>query len=632
MSIRLKVILPYLILTVVVAAIGVYVVTRLVAKNMSDRLTNQLIQSGRVVSDSFVRLETQHVQLGGAITFTEGLSQAVAAGDKAKVLSLASAQFVAHGGAQSLSIIAPDGTDLTHIYVGPDHHVLSVDQTGSAVNMPIVASFLKNRNVNEPPHRALGIDLVNNEMYYFTSLPMQMPAGSPGTEPFAGVIVIGTSIRDFQLSLKENALADVIIYRNDGRAIATTLGVNDSSTLDKLSITEAEFQQAILAKDAVIGENFDLFGRNYRLARGPLRVGNDLIGVYAVVLSSDYVLQSGQESRSTYIQLFTAVFLLVILIGFIVSRMITGPLYSLVSTSRAIAGGDLDQRTNVSSKDELGELAASFNEMTARLQQRTIELEQANDKLKKIDKSKTNFIQISAHELRTPLTLILGYSQMLEQDLKSDADLASFAKGIREGSERMADVVDSMLDASRIDNQALVLKKSSVDVGMIINTVNQGYVDALSERHIHLDTDGLVELPPIYADPDMLRKVFNHLVMNAIKFTPDGGSIKVSGKYSNGIIPPQVEVKVTDTGIGIDPSVAQSIFEKFNQAGDVLLHSSGKTKFKGGGPGLGLAIARGIVEAHGGRIWVESMGHDEENYPGSEFTVTLPVNEAEGKK
>jgi signal transduction histidine kinase len=94
--------------------------------------------------------------------------------------------------------------------------------------------------------------------------------------------------------------------------------------------------------------------------------------------------------------------------------------------------------------------------------------------------------------------------------------------------------------------------------------------------------------------------------MNAIKFTPDGGSVKVSGKYLNGSVPAQVEVAIRDTGIGIDPASHQLIFNKFYQTGEVLLHSSGKTKFKGGGPGLGLAIARGIVEAHGGRIWVVS--------------------------
>ena len=630
MSIRLKVILPYLLLTVIVAAIGVYVVTRLVAKNMSDRLTNQLIEAGRVVSDSFIRLESEQVQLGGTIIYTEGFSQAVLDGDRETALRLASAQFVTQGNTQSLFIIGPDGDELVHIYVDPDYQIISIERTTGAIDLPIVTPYLNSRDVEEPPHRALGLDLINNETYYYTSMPIRQVDENTGRAKFAGVIVLGTPIRNFQIFLKQNALADVIIYRNDGKAIATTLGGGSESTLDFLSITEAKFKKVLQAKDVVAGENFNLLERNYRLARGPLQVGDNVIGVYAVALSSDFVLDSGEDSRSTYIQLFSTVFFIVIIIGFLISRMITKPLYTLVDTSQAIAGGDLSQRTHIASKDELGELAVSFDNMTNRLEERTLELQEANVKLQRIDKSKTKFIQISAHELRTPLTLILGYSQMLAHDLKSNPELTSFADGILEGAERMNEVVDSMLDASRIDNNALVLKKSTLELEKIIDSINKSYADALEERHIEFKKDGLDKLPPVTADPDLIRKMFNNLVVNAIKFTPDGGTIEISGKYSNGDIPSQVEVTVADTGIGIDPSAAQSIFEKFNQVGDVMLHSSGKTKFKGGGPGLGLAIARGIVQAHGGKISVESSGYDEEKLPGSKFIVVLPMDNAEG--
>jgi signal transduction histidine kinase len=115
------------------------------------------------------------------------------------------------------------------------------------------------------------------------------------------------------------------------------------------------------------------------------------------------------------------------------------------------------------------------------------------------------------------------------------------------------------------------------------------------------------------------------VIGNAIKYTPDGGRVTVSGRTVDAA-GSEIEITVRDTGIGIDLENQELVFEKFYQTGEVLLHSSGKTKFKGGGPGLGLAIARGIVNAHRGRIWLESPGHDETTNPGTTVFVRLPVD------
>jgi signal transduction histidine kinase len=607
MSIRLKVILPYLLLTVVVAVIGVYVVTRLVSNTMRERLTNQLLEAGRVVSDNFVRQEVRHVETARIIAFTTGVADALENEDRNTAFALVQPVFSGLG-VENLILISPQGNELVHVLVNDRGELERVFEDTGAAESPIVEPYLRNRN-----------PLVNDRTYYYTSLPVSLNGD------FAGVVVIGTSIRNILPFLKSTALADVIIYGGNGQAVGTTLGAADKNTLELISISESEFQKAIVSNDLVTGENFPLDERMYSLARGPLQVGNDRIGVFAVVLPLDFVIQSGLDSRTTYIILFTLVFLIVIAIGFLVSRLIINPLYSLVNTSQVIASGNLDQRTGIRSTDEIGTLANNFDEMTSRLQERTNDLERANEVLKKIDKTKTNFIQISAHELRTPLTLIMGYSQMLDQDTKNNPHLKKLAEGILEGSERMTDIIDSMLDVSRIDSNSLFLRKTGLEINQLIKKVHKGFTSALNERKIKFDTKGLEDLPLIPADPDLLQKVFYHLIMNAIKFTPDGGSITVSGQYLNGDVPPKVEVKIRDTGIGIDPKSKNTIFEKFNQTGEVLLHSSGKTKFKGGGPGLGLAIARGIVEAHGGRIWVESLGYNEQTNPGSEFFVSLPA-------
>jgi signal transduction histidine kinase/CheY-like chemotaxis protein len=285
----------------------------------------------------------------------------------------------------------------------------------------------------------------------------------------------------------------------------------------------------------------------------------------------------------------------------------------------------------------LYERLAHFNEELEQLvQQRTDELERAYETLSRIDKTKSDFITVAAHELRTPLTLIQGYSSLLGTLVQDNPDARQLVEGISTGESRLLEVVNSMLDISKIDAQVLGVRKEPLSLVTALAGVCVDFDAVLAERHLKLTVADLHDLPTVQADPDLIFKLFSHLIGNAIKYTPDGGSIKVSGKAILKTPPEQnggdwVELLVSDTGIGIDPAHHEMIFEKFYQTGPVKLHSSGRTKFKGGGPGLGLSIARGIVEAHGGRIWVESPGYDETTCPGSCFHVLLPVSDNEEK-
>jgi signal transduction histidine kinase len=202
--------------------------------------------------------------------------------------------------------------------------------------------------------------------------------------------------------------------------------------------------------------------------------------------------------------------------------------------------------------------------------------------------------------------------------------------GIAASAERLQEIVNSMLDVSKIDSQTLEVVPEPLALATVIRRVQKEFGRALSERNLTLTVSGLDNLPKVEADPDLLFKVFYHLVVNSIKYTPDGGSISVTGQVVLPDARSMVQVIVGDTGIGIDPAHHKLIFEKFYQMGEVAFHSSGRTKFKGGGPGLGLAIARGIVLAHGGQIWAESEGHDEARCPGSRFYVRLPQVAAAG--
>lgn len=268
------------------------------------------------------------------------------------------------------------------------------------------------------------------------------------------------------------------------------------------------------------------------------------------------------------------------------------------------------------------------------VRQRTEAIRKAYEELEQLNLSKSDFISIVSHELRTPVTILHGYAQMLQHDERIQADETHrrLADGIQSGAKRLDEIINSMLDVVKIDNRELKLFPAQVSLAALVRMVSDEFEEALVQRNLHFVIDESVRaLPVINADPDALQKVFHHLFTNAIKYTPNGGTISVSGACwqeapDDDLPRDAVEIVVADTGIGIDPTQRDLIFTKFFQTGEVSLHSSSKTQFKGGGPGLGLAISRGIVEAHRGCIWVESAGYDENSYPGSQFHIVLPIS------
>lgn len=220
---------------------------------------------------------------------------------------------------------------------------------------------------------------------------------------------------------------------------------------------------------------------------------------------------------------------------------------------------------------------------------------------------------------------------MLEDpNTKGNPFQSKLVNGIQSGIMRMHDIINSMLDIASIDSRSMELQQEEVSIGTLIKMVIKSFSDSLKDRNLSLETENLAELPVIDGDSEALRKVFYHIIINAIKYTPDGGKITVTGLPVSpgqmGLTQGGVEVIISDTGIGINPENLDLIFKKFYQTGELALHSTGKTKFKGSGPGLGLAIAKGIVDAHNGRVWAESSGVDEEKCPGSTFHVVLPLH------
>jgi len=244
--------------------------------------------------------------------------------------------------------------------------------------------------------------------------------------------------------------------------------------------------------------------------------------------------------------------------------------------------------------------------------------------LEKLDRSKSSFIAVAAHELKTPLTLIEGYTKMIGSELRPDQfqQMHMLLGGVSNGTRRLREIVDDMVDVSMIDNQMLALTFQPIWLRRVVDVIATELEHVLPQRRIELVISDFEDGgQPTLADPERIYQVFRNVIMNAVKFTPDGGRVTIGARQ----LPGFVEVTVADTGIGIASENQQRIFDKFGGQGNASLHSSGKTKFKGGGAGLGLAIARGIIEAHSGAIWCESPGYDEVTCPGSTFHLMVPM-------
>ncbi len=272
-----------------------------------------------------------------------------------------------------------------------------------------------------------------------------------------------------------------------------------------------------------------------------------------------------------------------------------------------------------------------MKKLNAEIQLLNQDLRRSNERLQYMDQVKTDFITIASHELRTPLTQIKGYADIMdamnESNLLTQGEAGNLLGNVSRAADQLERVISAMLDSSQIDVDAMSLNVSETDLDAVLRAAIHPLAQAMRDRKLALTVQGVRNLPPIMADFQRLVQAFNNLVSNAIKYTPDNGRINISAQVTQDDlgVDREVEIIVSDTGVGVDPRDHELIFEKFFRAADPQLHSSSNTKFMGAGPGLGLSIVRGIVDSHGGRIWVESEGNDPARCPGSEFHVVLPI-------
>ena len=280
-----------------------------------------------------------------------------------------------------------------------------------------------------------------------------------------------------------------------------------------------------------------------------------------------------------------------IVLGVVLARSLTRPLRELTLGSRAVAAGELETQVPVRSSDELGELAEAFNQMNA-------DLAVSRDRRRRLTAD-------VAHELRTPLSVILGHSEGIREGVleASEENLAV----IHDEALRLERLVDDLRILSLVESGELTLELGDYDPADLMERTVASYRALAREKEIELEANAAEGLPEVRIDFDRMGQVLGNLIGNAIRHTPDGGSIQMSASERNGA----VEIQVNDSGQGIDPEDLPHVFERFYR-GDTSRHRDGARS------GLGLAIARSLTEAQGGTIRAESK-------PGEGTTILVQI-------
>jgi putative nucleotidyltransferase with HDIG domain len=361
--IRWKIILPYVFLSALLAIIATYLVTRLVTGSLAERFDNQLAEAGRVTADAVVRKEREHLETVRAVAFTEGVADSIQVKDGGRLRDLVE-PIAANAGVERLEILDTQGQRLSTLSLSNREGLRYQELAGDdePASWPLVGRILQGE-IDELGDKYAQIVETREGFVLYTAGPVLK------NDKLVGVVLVGTALDSLVRQTKAEALADVTVYDFDGKPLVSSFAQTDdvSSAEARLDIGAAVLEETTLGTDA-IREHRTLWGRGYDLLYGRLKVRDQVIGLYSVGLSTDFIFSAGSTSRLQMALLFGIGMVAVLAVGFFLARFLTRPLLRLVRAARLVAGGDLTARSEVRSADEIGVLASSFDDMTAKLQ------------------------------------------------------------------------------------------------------------------------------------------------------------------------------------------------------------------------------------------------------------------------
>ncbi|RMF04227.1 MAG: HAMP domain-containing protein [Chloroflexi bacterium] len=745
-SISRKIILPYAVLTLILAAFGIFVVVRLVAGSFEARLKNQLREAAQVVSDEVVNRERNRLEVERLVVNIIGVADALINRDADALNELVSPVMVNSKLIDSLILVDTQGTELLRLQREAEGGQVFINTTfnggGNYLDMDAVAQVLSD------PEGFKSVQIVKEpdtgNLIIYTVGPIQT------TEGVVGAALVGTYLHHELAILQNLALANLVLFDESGQVLASTFPL-DKQTLSDLFFffTPERYQEVIANQDVTLldqaslpdpdnpglspedTQSISVRGQGYRLAYAPFRLRDQTFGVYAVALPTNFITSATDQSRNYLIALFSVGVVTVFGVGYVVSRRISQPILQLVQTSLAIRKGNLDQRTGVKRDDEIGILATTFDEMTAELQQLlkareeeasrltailnsiadgvvvqdtegrivvknpaaeqmlqvleenflrnslqhanqaepiTLEHEQISASLLEYlrsfefretrrleagtrmfsalsapvvtaegerlgtvvvlrdvtreyesEKLKDDFITSMSHELRTPLTAIKGYNELLKLTAADKLDMRQieFIDTIGANVDDLLEIIQQMLDLSQINAGTLGIDQEPLDFKALLQEEVAHWDHKMKERNVQF----LARIPAeeiwVKGDQQRLAQVLHNLIKNAHNYTLPGGNVVVNVSQENG----SVQVDIEDSGVGISPENQRFLFRRFFRA----IHE--EHTFEISGAGLGLYTSKAIVEAHGGKIWMESKLNQGSKFSFSLATITPTTKE-----
>jgi signal transduction histidine kinase len=365
------------VLTLILAAMGIFIVTRLVANSFEERLKNQLLEAGRVVSDEVVNRERFRLEIERVVVNTIGVANALANRNTAELEELVFPIIANARAIDSIVLVDTQGKEVIRFQRDVTSPGGFVDTTESShldfSEWPSMRQVLDNPEGNKETQ--LARDLKTGELIIYTIGSVRNEEGT------VGAALIGTYLGNEITYLRSLALAQLVLFDENGQVIATTFGLSNREITQVFRVfTPERYQQVVRAQEVTLldqvalpveeetGNQVTVRDRNYRLAYAPFVLRNRVYGVYAVALATNFITETTNRSQMLLVTLFTAGAVGVFIIGSIIARRISRPILQLVQTSQVIASGNLSQRSGLKGEDEIGFLATTFDDMTARLQ------------------------------------------------------------------------------------------------------------------------------------------------------------------------------------------------------------------------------------------------------------------------